>query len=296
LAAAALYLHKRRGSVTLCHPGPPELFTAVQLSCYEMRDIHTENTRDKDNSSNRATDGCTEILDQFIGPFGRVECAMKQVGSQTQRARWLNGAPSNQTAQALGLGWLLPLLLCPGCSFFFTSLSWSRSLVIPPLSPKRGLPSSPYPTSVILLDSRAFAVLHSFCLALLQSLLIYCLFTQYTRTRTRPLSNHHTLIFNHRIRSRIASIASHLPWLYSKPEHPTPGGDTDIRAMAYSHHHHAHRHQSSRRDGGFQLPTGTQIMEGSKVLVARTECTNDSDPGCVKPTQVPTMAIVLGVV
>lgn len=40
------------------------------------------------------------------------------------------------------------------------------------------------------------------------------------------------------------------------------------------------------------------IEEASKVLVARgtSTCTNDSDPGCTKPTQVPTLAIVLAIV
>lgn len=41
----------------------------------------------------------------------------------------------------------------------------------------------------------------------------------------------------------------------------------------------------------------TIIEEATKVLVARSSstCTNDSDPGCTKPTQVPTLAIALAI-
>lgn len=43
--------------------------------------------------------------------------------------------------------------------------------------------------------------------------------------------------------------------------------------------------------------THTMIEEASRVLVARatSTCTNDSDPGCTKPTQVPTLAIALAI-
>ncbi|KAF1955524.1 hypothetical protein CC80DRAFT_369908, partial [Byssothecium circinans] len=44
------------------------------------------------------------------------------------------------------------------------------------------------------------------------------------------------------------------------------------------------------------LPTRTEIVEQSKVIVARTTCTNDTDVGCKKPTQVPTVPIIIGVV
>jgi hypothetical protein len=42
----------------------------------------------------------------------------------------------------------------------------------------------------------------------------------------------------------------------------------------------------------------TMIEEASKVLVARgtSTCTSESDPGCTKPTQVPTLAIALAIV
>ncbi|KAJ8104703.1 hypothetical protein OPT61_g10617 [Boeremia exigua] len=44
--------------------------------------------------------------------------------------------------------------------------------------------------------------------------------------------------------------------------------------------------------------TRTMIEEASKVLVARatSTCTSESDPGCKKPTQVPTLAIALAIV
>jgi hypothetical protein len=39
------------------------------------------------------------------------------------------------------------------------------------------------------------------------------------------------------------------------------------------------------------------VERATRVLVARasSKCTNDSDPGCTKPTQVPTIAIALAV-
>ncbi|KAF1940807.1 hypothetical protein EJ02DRAFT_445248 [Clathrospora elynae] len=40
----------------------------------------------------------------------------------------------------------------------------------------------------------------------------------------------------------------------------------------------------------------TMVERAARVLVERATCTNDSDPGCTKPTQVPTMAIALAVV
>lgn len=41
----------------------------------------------------------------------------------------------------------------------------------------------------------------------------------------------------------------------------------------------------------------TMIEEATKVLVARSTstCTSDSEPGCTKPTQVPTLAIALAI-
>lgn len=44
------------------------------------------------------------------------------------------------------------------------------------------------------------------------------------------------------------------------------------------------------------MASRTTIVERSRVLVARASCTNDSDPGCTKPTVVPKMVIVLAVV
>lgn len=42
----------------------------------------------------------------------------------------------------------------------------------------------------------------------------------------------------------------------------------------------------------------TMMEEASKVIVARgtSTCTSDSEPGCTKPTQVPTLAIALAIV
>lgn len=59
-------------------------------------------------------------------------------------------------------------------------------------------------------------------------------------------------------------------------------------------HHHVQReaHIAARSTG-----TRTLVDAASRVLMARAEssCTNDSDPGCTKPTQVPTIAIALAV-
>ncbi|KAG9385374.1 hypothetical protein A1F94_004921 [Pyrenophora tritici-repentis] len=72
--------------------------------------------------------------------------------------------------------------------------------------------------------------------------------------------------------------------------------------MPHSHHLHHMRHQL-RHDNQLGSPiTGSKTMHvferATRVLVARAEssCTNDSDPGCTKPTQVPTMAIALAVI
>ena len=43
--------------------------------------------------------------------------------------------------------------------------------------------------------------------------------------------------------------------------------------------------------------SSTRADTVTRVLVARADptCTNDSDPGCTKPTQVPTLAIALAI-
>ncbi|KAK1908302.1 hypothetical protein P3342_009149 [Pyrenophora teres f. teres] len=72
--------------------------------------------------------------------------------------------------------------------------------------------------------------------------------------------------------------------------------------MPHSHRLHHMRHQV-RHDNHLGSPTtGSKSMRvferATRVLVARadSQCTNDSDPGCTKPTQVPTMAIALAVI
>jgi hypothetical protein len=64
------------------------------------------------------------------------------------------------------------------------------------------------------------------------------------------------------------------------------------------HHHklaHMHHHVGrSPHVAASTSATHTLVDRASRVLVARTTCTNDSDPGCTKPTQVPTLAITLG--
>ncbi|KAF2642275.1 hypothetical protein P280DRAFT_262340 [Massarina eburnea CBS 473.64] len=67
--------------------------------------------------------------------------------------------------------------------------------------------------------------------------------------------------------------------------------------MVHSHRQ-AHR-QFTRRENGAplaNLPTRTEIMERSRVIVARSTCTNDTDDGCRLPTVTPTLPIILGVV
>jgi hypothetical protein len=64
----------------------------------------------------------------------------------------------------------------------------------------------------------------------------------------------------------------------------------------HSRHQHSHMHHHVGRSPHVAASTSathTLIDRASRVLVARTTCTNDSDPGCVKPTQVPTVAIAM---
>jgi hypothetical protein len=60
-------------------------------------------------------------------------------------------------------------------------------------------------------------------------------------------------------------------------------------------HPKMHRFAGRAVDAG--SVTHTMIEEASRVLVARgtSTCTSDSDPGCTKPTQVPTLAIALAI-
>jgi hypothetical protein len=61
--------------------------------------------------------------------------------------------------------------------------------------------------------------------------------------------------------------------------------------------HHHHMHHLAGRGSHAAAASRTVIDQASRVLVARAEstCTNDSDPGCTKPTQVPTLAIALAI-
>ena len=70
--------------------------------------------------------------------------------------------------------------------------------------------------------------------------------------------------------------------------------------MAHSHHQHMHHHVHNENHVGSPSSASQTIHmveRASRVLVARASatCTNDSDPGCTKPTQVPTIAIALAV-
>ncbi|KAI8934084.1 hypothetical protein NX059_008847 [Plenodomus lindquistii] len=70
--------------------------------------------------------------------------------------------------------------------------------------------------------------------------------------------------------------------------------------MSHSHQH-AHMHNHVRHEGyvgASSRASQTMVDKASRVLVARaaSTCTNDSDPGCTKPTQTPTLAIALGVI
>ncbi|KAH8730065.1 hypothetical protein GQ44DRAFT_476223 [Phaeosphaeriaceae sp. PMI808] len=61
-------------------------------------------------------------------------------------------------------------------------------------------------------------------------------------------------------------------------------------------HHLAHIHHLGRRGAHVAASTSatqTLVDRASRVLVARSTCTNDNDPGCTKPTVVPTGAIAL---
>jgi hypothetical protein len=60
---------------------------------------------------------------------------------------------------------------------------------------------------------------------------------------------------------------------------------------------HGQMHDFAGRGIHVGSTSRTMIEEASKVLVARgtSTCTNDSEPGCTKPTQVPTLAIALAI-
>lgn len=60
---------------------------------------------------------------------------------------------------------------------------------------------------------------------------------------------------------------------------------------------HGQMHHFAGRGLHLHSTTRTMADEATKVLVARatSTCTNDSDPGCTKPTQVPTLAIALAI-
>ncbi|KAF2275146.1 uncharacterized protein EI97DRAFT_78533 [Westerdykella ornata] len=67
------------------------------------------------------------------------------------------------------------------------------------------------------------------------------------------------------------------------------------------HRHHAHRHRHSRRETFYPeipgIPSRTTAMDMSPVqLMPRSTCTDPDAPECRKPTQIPTLPIVLGVV
>lgn len=65
--------------------------------------------------------------------------------------------------------------------------------------------------------------------------------------------------------------------------------------------HHSHMHRHTRREGAVDVHevarrTAAVVQEASRVVLApRATCTNDTDDGCRKPTQTPTLFIVLAV-
>lgn len=71
--------------------------------------------------------------------------------------------------------------------------------------------------------------------------------------------------------------------------------------MDRHHHQHAHAHRHTRGEGSLlaarNFVSSTTVEGASRaMLVPRATCTNDSDPGCTKPTQTPTLFIVIAVV
>jgi hypothetical protein len=61
-------------------------------------------------------------------------------------------------------------------------------------------------------------------------------------------------------------------------------------------HHHV-RNENHIGSPSSASQTIHMVERATRVLVARASatCTNDSDPGCTKPTQVPTIAIALAI-
>jgi hypothetical protein len=67
------------------------------------------------------------------------------------------------------------------------------------------------------------------------------------------------------------------------------------------HHNHMQAHRHTKREGGIDVAhlahrTTAILEEATRArLVPRASCTNDTDDGCHKPTQTPTLFIVLAV-
>lgn len=74
-----------------------------------------------------------------------------------------------------------------------------------------------------------------------------------------------------------------------------PGLAEEKRHLETMQHRQMHHFAGRGMDVG--STSRTMIEEATKVLVARgtSTCTSDSEPGCTKPTQVPTLAIALAI-
>lgn len=199
------------------------------------------------------------------------------------------------------------LLLPPGLPSFLTSLCGRRSFVIlhQSLSTR-----SPYLTPVtpflgpetcqrFCFDRRRLPCLHIHSLAHLH---IHKPVHIFSLGHIRPHYDLTLLILNpslplehlylayaaticHALGSRcLAHIASN-PGLAAEEKH--------LETMQHRQMHHL-----AGRDVDVAAASRTLFEGASKVLVARSSstCTNDSDPGCTKPTQVPILAIALAIV
>jgi hypothetical protein len=115
--------------------------------------------------------------------------------------------------------------------------------------------------------------------------------TAFTTSRCNYRHRRHTpSIITRRARRHTAhetpALAS--PALNPRPAAIGPTHETGPIAM----HHHVGR---SPHVAASTSATHTLVDRASRVLIARSSstCTNDSDPGCTKPTQVPTLAITM---
>ena len=210
-----------------------------------------------------------------------------------RRIRAAAPQPSNESA-------CLPFPRTSSASFtprarLSSSLHLTSRESIPSLTNPPSSPSSPYPSHSFWATAAATvtAKLHLLLTLLSPHLRDSCLIY------TTGSHDRHTIL--------------HYPYLnYPSTDSLLPGRrhpllsarqieEKGTAAMQHLHGHgHGHMHNLRRRDAHIDVgsrASRTMADVASRVLAARADssCTNDTDPGCTKPTQVPSLAIALAV-